>query len=164
MSPVCFFKKSDDFINELSDYLEGKTVLEVFAGNGYLSSLLREKGIQVHATSLFSGHDGHANGLFFPVEEMDAEQAVSKYGQEYDVLLISWPVVSNKALKALRRWGSEKPVVYIGEVTDRSLPGALGLGGCADDEFFESIVWEREFRSYSGNMLERAGVIYEKEK
>jgi hypothetical protein len=158
--PTAFLKPSQDFLNELSDYLRGKSVLEVFAGNGYLASELEKRGVTTTATSLFSGHDGHAHAMYSKVREMDARVAAREYRDTHDVLLMSWPVADESALRAILEWGSDKPVVYIGETPHLELPGLMGLSGCASDLFFESIRWERFFESYHGNMLEKAGILY----
>lgn len=162
MTPISYFRPSEAFIEELSTYLKGKKVLEVFAGNGYLAKLLADKGVDIRSTTLFSGHDGHQVKMYFPVDEIPGIQAVKIYKEESDVLLMSWPLTDQSAYHVLREWGPDKPVVYIGETPHNRLTGLSGLSGCASDEFFDSIIWEREFASYSGNMLEKAGVIYGK--
>lgn len=154
-----FWRPNPDFIQELTEYLDGKRVLEVFAGNGYLSSLLKERGIDIRATSLRMGHDAHEYGFHCEVEDKEASHAIHDYGDNCDVLILCWPTVTDSALQAMTFWGFEKPVVYIGE-TPRPELGMGGLSGCATDKFFEAIRWEREFSSYQGNMLERAGIIY----
>jgi len=45
---------------------------------------------------------------------------------------------------------------YIGEFTDYS---KNQLGGCADDEFFETIESFVPFKSYRSSMYEQAGVM-----
>lgn len=158
---ISFFKPSGAFIDELADYLRGKQVLEIFAGNGLMAQLLSSSGVSITATSLLSGHDGHQQGMNFSVEEMEARIAVQTYGDNSDVLLVSWPVADQSILPAVDLWGSKKPIVYIGEAPNPTLPGLSGLPGCACDEFFERITWEREFESYPAtNMLEKAGVVF----
>lgn len=158
---ISYFKNSPEFIEELAEFLAGKEVLEIFAGNGLMANLLAEKGVSVTATSLLSGHDGHREGMHFEVKEMPAHEAVRAYGDNSDVLLVSWPVADTSILHAMNLWSSRKPIVYIGEAPNPKLPGLSGLPGCACDEFFERIRWEREFESYNAtNMLEKAGVIY----
>lgn len=161
MSRVSFYRHSKSFIAELAAYLKSQgRVLEVFSGNGHLAAELSQEGVDIVATTLFSGHDGHQSGMNFAVNEMDAERAVRKLGPDAKVLLMSWPVVSDAALRAIRAWGPDRPVVYIGETPRPELPGLSGLPGCASDEFFEAVRWERDFTTYQGNMLERAGVLY----
>lgn len=152
--PYCYWRPSAGFIDELSTYLSGKRVLEVFAGNGLLAAHLAARGIDVVATTTYSGHDGHHDGFYHPVENLSAVSAVSKHVDVVDVLLMCWPTVTRDALLAARRWGGD--VVYIGEVTDYS---KNHLGGCADDEFFEQMKWSREFAQYrTTNPMEKAMV------
>lgn len=80
--------------------------------------------------------------------------AVAKHRDQSDVLLICWPVVTEEVLKAARLWG-DRPIVYIGEVTDYRKGH---LGGCASDAFFEAIEHGQRFESYRGNPLEVAMV------
>lgn len=155
-----FWRKNPDFLSDLASYLEEKRVLEVYSGNGYLASELASRGVSVQATSVFSSHDAHDIYMYHEVEEMESSAAVGRYGDESDVLLMSWPVSDETALGALLAWGASKPVVFIGEVTRKDLSGLTGLGGCASDLFFEVIDWSHDFSSYKGNMLERAGVLY----
>lgn len=153
--PGVFWRPNEAFVEQLAGWLEGKRVLEVFAGNGYLAALLARAGVAVTATTRFSSHDAHSSGLYFPVLESEASRAVSGLGRDHDVLLMSWPTVTDAVLQAAYRWGFEKPIVFIGEVTDY----AKGhLGGCATDEFFEAIDVTHRFQAYSGNMLEAAFV------
>jgi len=154
--PICvLWKPNQDFIIDLIGFLKGRRVLEVFAGNGYLSSLLINEGIITKPTSILSGMDGHDIKLYCDVENIDAVSAVNFYGVDHDVLLICWPTTTPQALKAIQAWGCNRDIVYIGEVTDYS---RNHLGGCATDEFFENIAVISEFNSYHGNMLEKAVV------
>lgn len=153
---VSFWKYNPEFMNDMVDCLKGKRVLEIFGGNGYLASLLSEQGVEITSTSLRSGHDGHQIKMFYDVEEIEAVEAVLKYKDSHDILLMSWPTVTPRALQALQAWGKEKPLFYIGEVTDYS---RHHLGGCATDEFFEAIRVEQELTSYIGNIMEHAQIV-----
>lgn len=73
---VAYGRFTQPFINELATFLSGKRVLEICAGNGYFAALLSEQGVSITPTSLFSGHDGHGERMYCPVEELDAEMAV----------------------------------------------------------------------------------------
>jgi hypothetical protein len=155
--PVTWGKFDDRFVDALAETLAGKRVLEVFAGNGYLAAALARRGVEVRATSLFSSHDGHAQGFYHPVKEMEASAAVGLYRKRSDVLLMSWPTATDAAAAAALRWGSERPVVFIGEVTDLE---AGQLGGCASDIFFEIMRAEDTIPGYvTDNPLEKA-VVY----
>ena len=153
--PAVYWRPNAEFIEELANFLRNKRVLEIFAGNGYLAAWLNRSGVPVRATTRFSGHDGHSYGLYAPVEALGALEAVERYGLQSDVLLVCWPTVTPVVLSAARRWGTEKPIVFIGEVADAE--NQL-LGGCATDEFFKAVVREHEFHTYRGNILEAAFV------
>lgn len=145
----------DPFMNELVDWIDGRSILEVFAGNGLLASKLESRGVDVVATSLFRGHDGHGAGMYFDVVEMRASTAARQY-VDRDILLMSWPTADEGALQAALAWGEERPIVFIGEVTrlDEGL-----LGGCASDMFFDLTEETTAFSSYNArNILERAAV------
>lgn len=152
-----FWRPNDAFIAELAHELQGKRVLEVFAGNGYLAGLLAARGVNVLATSILSGMDAHTMGVYHPVEDLDAVQAVAQYHAERDILLMSWPTTTPRAFLAAARWEQLKgaPVCFIGEFTDYN---KRHLGGCATDEFFECFMPSKIFSTYRGNPLERAAV------
>ena len=150
-----FWHPNPVFVEELAEYLKGRKVLEIFAGNGYLAGLLAQRGIAVTATTRFAGHDSHESGVYYDVQEMEAEEAVHRYGASHDVLLMCWPTVTLAALHAVKIWGPGRDVAYIGEVTDH----AKGqLGGCATDEFFDEMEFTHRFESYRGNIWESAMV------
>lgn len=145
----------DQFIDELAAWIGERSVLEVFADNGLLASKLARRGVDVVATSLFRGHDGHEKGMYFDVVEMRASTATMEYSDR-DVLIMSWPTADEGALHAALTWGEERPIVFIGEVTrlDEGL-----LGGCASDMFFGLTEETTAFTSYNArNILERAAV------
>jgi hypothetical protein len=148
-----WWRPSAAFVAELAQSLSGRRVLEVFAGNGHMASLLHKRGIEVTATSYFQAHDDHDRGLYFPVIDMEAADAVAKYGNDHDVLLMSWPVASGAALRAAIKWGAEKDIVFLGEVTDYTVPF---LGGCASDRFFEHVRPVSHFACYVARMYEQA--------
>jgi hypothetical protein len=143
---------TEEFVDELADWIGGRSVLEVFAGNGLLASKLERRGVDIIATTLFRGHEF---GLHFPVMEMRATQAAREFNDR-DILLMSWPTADEGALHAALDWGEERPIAFIGEVT---VLEANLLGGCASDMFFELTEEMATFQSYrSTNMLERAAI------
>lgn len=117
---------TQEFIEILatSPYIKGKRVLEVFAGSGILSLGLEFHGIDVHPTDdlTWFGKGGPRYPhcvLVNDVEELDALEAVKKYGSEYDVLLMSWPPIDDSiTIEACREWNrihTSGLIVYIGE-------------------------------------------------
>lgn len=149
-----YFHNSVPFIRELADYLQDKRVLEVFAGNGLLAGLLAAEGVQIKSTSHHSGSDGHHHGFYYPVENLSAVEAVSRYGDSHDVLLMSWPTVTEAAYKAAALMN--KPIVVIGEVTNYA---RNELGGCATDFFWACAQTIKTFHSYQGRGLDKAQVV-----
>lgn len=157
VTPVlgAWWRPNPEFVDELTQFLEGKRVLEIFAGNGYLAALLAARGIDIVATSRRSSHDCHEHGFYYPVEEMEAPAAVATMDGGRDVLLVCWPVVTEAVLVAAAIWGFDRDIVFIGEMTDY----AKGhFAGCASDAFFASIEVTHRFETYLGNMQEHAVV------
>lgn len=158
--PLSWWRRSPAFVSEMATHLHGKKVLEIFAGNGLLAHDLTRHGVEIRATSLFMSHDWHEHGFHHPVVEMDAVTAVETLGDDHDVLLASWPVVSHAMLQAAQVWGSTKPILYIGEMPRAEL-GMAGLPGCASDEFFEAVTVVHEFTAYERRSgLDRAVVLH----
>lgn len=135
----------DKFIAELVQWIDGRRVLEVFAGNGLLAKKLQDSGVDIIPTTTYQGHDYHEFGMYTEVEEIAAHDAVRKYGDCCDILLMSWPVSTEDASMASILWGEDKPLIYIGEVTDLKVHQ---LGGCASDSFFEMTKVSHTFKSY----------------
>lgn len=133
MGMFCFV--SWDWINPLSEWIGDRKCLEVMSGRGWLSKALRENGVDVIATDDFSWHKEERftkwNNLVTPVEELDAVEAVTRYGKFIDVLIMTWAYMDDTAyrvIKELHRVNPKALVVVCGE----------GYGGCtADDNFFE---------------------------
>ncbi|KJZ17384.1 hypothetical protein TW86_03770 [Halomonas sp. S2151] len=109
--------------------------LEVFAGRGWLAKALADHGVEITATSRFSGHDGSHDGLVYDVLDMSAFEAVQQF--DFDVLVMCWPPASNEAVRAVlaaHALGRTFDIVFVGE-PHSELP--YRLSGTADDEFFE---------------------------
>jgi hypothetical protein len=158
LSMVAYLRITDSFVKALASRLEGRRVLEVFAGDGTLAGCLSRLGIRITATSIQSSHDGTAdNGFRYPVTMMTASQAVARLGGEADVLLMSWPTVTEDATRAALLWGSDRDIVFIGEMTDYSKGF---LGGCATDAFFDATQVVEDLPAYeTTNMMERAVIL-----
>lgn len=157
-SPVAFGNFTPDFLDRLALDLAGKRVLEIYGGNGYFSSELAKRGVNIRSTSLFSGHDGHTEKMWGPVEEMDAVKAVMTYGDDYDILLVSWPTTTEEMFRAALVWGNDKDIFFIGERRRNNTWGAYP--GCASDNFFDIITVKRSLDYYTPrNMLDDACVM-----
>lgn len=105
-------------------------ILEVGAGRGYWARLISDAGGDVVATDAHPPAD-----RFYPVEALDAEQAVRKYGARRTLMLVWPPYDDSMAVRALReyeRQGGER-VIYVGE----------GAGGCTGDDGLHAALGEQ---------------------
>ena len=128
---------SNDWIKPLSQWVGKRKCLEVMAGSGSLSFALQQQGVDIIATDNFSW-EGSSNwndndNYWTEIENIDAIEAVEKYGKDIDIIIVSWPYMDDTAyriLHTMRKVNSNCIMIYIGE----------GMGGCtANDEFFENI-------------------------
>lgn len=114
----------------LADWIGKRRVLEVMAGMGWLAKALEDHGIDIIATDNGSWND-RVEGMNGPVHKiirLDAVKAVRKYTGSVDILMVSWPPYGDKKIiKACSIWGTDRPIVYIGEWD----------GCCTTDAFFE---------------------------
>lgn len=117
---------------------DAPTVLELCCGSGYLGSILKENGLNVICTdnNAWKNDDPvHGHGNFFQkpyteIEEIDALEAIEKYKDKADVIILSWPEYESElAARVLEKCLEYNiSMIYIGE----------RYGGCTgDDEFFD---------------------------
>ena len=117
-----------EWTKQLADFLQGRRVLEVMAGMGWLAKALAQHGVNIVATDNHvnrrRGH--HLGEPVYPVKHRNADRYLRKNADSYDALIISWPPFGEAIDCDL--WGTKKPVIYIGE----------GHGGCTGtDEFHD---------------------------
>lgn len=112
----------------LAEIVNGRSILEIMAGAGWLARALADEGIQITATDDGSWNERHSKmQQIYPVAPLDAASAVRELGTQHDILLVSWPPYGDEAIcKALAYWEPEKLLIYIGE----------GDGGCNAPECF----------------------------
>ncbi len=119
-----------EWVKELAKWIEHRQCLEIMAGAGWLAKALKQCGINIIATDDFSWKTKqHAKiAPVFPISNYEASEAIININA--DILIVSWPPYGCHAIvKACEVWGSEKPIIYIGE----------NQGGCnATDAFFDS--------------------------
>ena len=126
---------TDNFIKELSYWIGNRKVLEVMSGCGSLTYNLIQKGINIIATDDFTWEkDWNENKNYWTyIRNMDAIEAVKKYGKYTDIIIMSWPYMDDTAYRVLVEMRNQNPncqMIYIGE----------NEGGCtANDDFFETI-------------------------
>lgn len=114
---------------ELANWVGNRKVLEIMAGAGWLARALSDYGVEVVATDDYSWDKENHKQMrrVYPVTKLHALEAIATI--KADVLLVSWPPYGDDTVyRAMRLWGTRKPIVYIGEPE----------GGCnAPDLFFE---------------------------
>jgi hypothetical protein len=101
-------------------------LVDMGAGTGYWSYLLRERGVVVRPYDIKPGWNHYSNGLWIPVSRggpLKLRHKLAKYG----TLLLVWPPYSDPFAAQCLKLFQGHTVCYVGE----------GFGGCcADDEFF----------------------------
>ncbi|MGM9907470.1 SAM-dependent methyltransferase [Limosilactobacillus sp.] len=82
------------FAKALSDYLNGAPVLEIMAGNGYISKGLRNNNAnqQIYTTDSQAWVQENETGKHpvTTIEKLDAISAIKKYGEQVDYVIMSW--------------------------------------------------------------------------
>lgn len=83
---------TQDFTKELAEKFPEQSFLELMAGNGYLSKGLRDLNVETYCTDDLSWakHDQTGRKLLTQVESLDALQALNKYGDKVDNIIIAW--------------------------------------------------------------------------
>lgn len=123
-----FARVTKSFIAELTTMNLG-TVLDPFAGSGFLVSGLREAGIPAIATDDYSWKFGG------PSEKLDALEAVRKYGHEIQTVVLSWvPYESTIDMEIYNLIQKDYPWLNILVISE-------GAGGCIGSEEFGEIIW-----------------------
>ena len=117
-----------DYCKSIKENIGDKKILEVMSGRGFLSKGLADEGVNIIATDDFSWNN--VVDPVYGVENLSAIEAVRKYKDKSDVLLISWPPYDKYEInEVIQEWGSKKNIIYIGKVD----------GCCANDEFFNML-------------------------
>lgn len=137
------------WILPFKEWIGNRRCLEIMAGRGWLSYALKSKGTDVIATDNFSWHKEKFpewNNTMTEVIQLDAVDAVRKYGEEVDIVMVCWPTMGDstyKALKELHRVNPKALFVFIGEL-DSTIS--------ANDDFFAHFleVEDEEFEKAAG--------------
>lgn len=112
---------SAPFVNDLAKFLDGHKVLEVMAGNGYISKGLRDNGADVICTDSLAWTKENETGkhLLTDVEALDAIEAFQKYQDEIDYIIMCWSPdgvdIDWRLLSAIRESGKDITLITIGE-------------------------------------------------
>ena len=111
------------FISALSDYLAGAPVLEIMAGNGYLSKGLRDHNplqtIFTTDSQAWVKENQTGKHPVTTIEALDALAAIEKYGDQVDYVLMSWAPDKDEndyqVLELLRKRFPDVRLLVIGE-------------------------------------------------
>lgn len=111
------------FAKALADYLNGAPVLEIMAGNGYISKGLRNNNAnqQIYTTDSQAWVKENETGKHpvTKIEKLDAVSAIKKYGDQVDYVIMSWAPDKGetdwKVLQLLRQDYPDIKFLVIGE-------------------------------------------------
>jgi hypothetical protein len=111
------------YIKSLSEYLHGRPTLEIMAGNGYISSGLRNlrPAQTIFATDSTDWTKENETGKHpvTTIEPLDALAAIKKYGSQVDYVIMSWSPdkleIDWEVLQLLRKDYPEVKLLVIGE-------------------------------------------------
>ena len=126
-----YARATKDFAESISRFGLG-TVLDLFAGSGYMTKALREAGIPTIAT------DDYSWGFQGPAENLDALSSIRKYGNEVQTILIAWvPAESSIDMEVYELVRAEYPHLNIMVISE-------GPHGCTGSEAFAELHWAWE--------------------
>lgn len=106
--------------NLIKNRLHVNTALEIMSGNAYWSRALDSVGIKTVATDSLEWAKTSSTGrtYFFPVEDIDAVNAIKKY-RHVDLIICSWSPNFGKSdievVKAWKKYSSNSKLLFIGE-------------------------------------------------
>lgn len=85
---------SAPFVKDLADYINQKPVLEVMAGNGYISKGLKNlnsnQTIYTTDSQAWTKENETGKHPVTEIESLDAIEALNKYGQDVSFVVMSW--------------------------------------------------------------------------
>ncbi|UDM32095.1 SAM-dependent methyltransferase [Lentilactobacillus laojiaonis] len=112
---------SAPFVQDISEYVKDKKVLEVMAGNGYISKGLKNLGTTVYPTDSLAWTSENQTGKkpVIDVEPLDALAAIEKYQDTVDYVIMSWSPdgdpIDQQILEAIRKADHKLQLIVIGE-------------------------------------------------
>lgn len=131
---------SNNWIKPLANFIGNRHCLEVMSGNGSLTYALRAAGAKIIPTdnrSWLIANPDESSPWVNDIEDLDAVEAVARYGSSVDFIIMSWPPydqpTASLVLEKMREVNSNCKLIYIGESQ---------YGCTADDRFFEIAKFE----------------------
>ena len=145
---------SKEWIKPLAKWIGNKNCLEIMSGKGTLSYALKQEGVNIKATDDFSWSKFTSMNTWCDIEQIDAVEAIEKYGKDMDYIIMSWCYMDDTGYKCLKKMREINPnckMLYIGE----------WQGGCTgNDEFFESLVeiCDESFEKIAAKLPQWSGI------
>jgi hypothetical protein len=126
---------TNEWIDEFANWIGNRKCIEVLAGCGSLSKVLKDRNVDIIATDDFSW-DGtpnwnHDRSYWTSIENIDCAKAIEKY-KDRDIVIMSWALYETayNCLLKMREVNPNMLMVFIGEEKH----------GCtADDDFFDNM-------------------------
>lgn len=142
----CLFPQIQD-MKRLLVYIQGKTILELGSGSGLWAAILRSAGCKVYATDPYESKfyeiairfsdDKPKSYQYTDIERCHANEALQKYGEQSDVLFISWGQLGGMYTMNDLQYFTGDVVVIVGEDD----------GGCTYAGYVESMILKWKLRS-----------------
>lgn len=105
-------------INNLKEFIGNSKVLEIMAGTGYVGKLLKDQDIDIISIDDGSWSDTF-DEIHYRTENIDCLDAIRKYGNDCDVLLMSWvPLrsdIGGESMKLYHEINPKGAIIWIGE-------------------------------------------------
>ena len=125
LSKMGFSLVSKDWIRLLAEFIGRGKVLEVMSGCGSLAYALHNEGVNIIATDNFSwkeplGTWNETRNYWYNIENIDAVEAVRKYGSQVDYILMAWPIIVTQSyvFDMMKDINPNCKMIYIGEDVD----------------------------------------------
>lgn len=140
-----------ELVGELAKQCEGKRVIDIGAGSGYLAYQLHMRGVNIKPIDDRSFLRDFES--FCPLEIEHANFLDVDY-DNYDVVIVSWPDYnSNHAAQLLAKLSDKHTVIYCGE----------WMGGCtADMDFFNTLNVQFEEDKAVGKVLNQSTLSFKR--
>lgn len=103
-----------EWTKHAAEWIGSRKTLEVMSGRGWLASALRHHGVDLVATDDGSWDTGGKHVT--EVLKRNATRAVKEFS-DAEVLVMAWPPLGSMGAQvALKAWGRERPVLFVGEI------------------------------------------------
>jgi hypothetical protein len=130
-----------DVINEIITFSEGARIVELGAGNGLWSSLIKHDGGFVYPIDM--NHDIEASQAYYnntysnlhefcDVTRVANANTAVKLIDEYDIIMFCWPSYADSWAHKYLTSTMPNKLIYIGE----------GCGGCTADDAFHELLYD----------------------